>query len=276
LRDVTHPIAPKEFAMPPAAARPTIFVATPCFGGMVSQCFMQSVIALLQYAAGAGFDAMLAMLGHDSLITRSRNTLVAQFLNTPQATHLMFIDADIGFEPAHIHRLLAHDQDVVGGMYPLKVIDWGREAMKHLNGGESLRTSPLLYVGTPCSGAELERSGGFVTGVYCGAGFMLIRRAALERMIAAYPQTRYRNIHAHTNARGAVSYALFDCFIDPDTGTYLSEDYGFCHRWRAIGGKIWLDTEGILNHVGSHDFSGDPKVRMQHLARHEGSRSLIG
>jgi hypothetical protein len=67
---------------------------------------MQSVIALLQYASGAGFDAMLALLGHDSLITRSRNALVTQFLNTPPATHLMFIDADIGFEPAHIHRML--------------------------------------------------------------------------------------------------------------------------------------------------------------------------
>jgi hypothetical protein len=260
--------------MPPPAIRPTIFIATPCFGGMVSQSYMQSVIALLQYAGGAGFDAMLALLGHDSLITRSRNTLVTQFLNTPHATHLMFIDADIGFEPVHIRRMLAHDQDVVGGMYPLKVIDWGHQALKHLNGGESLQTSPLLYVGTPCSGAELERSGSFATGVYCGSGFMLIRRGAIERMIAAYPQTRYENIHAHTNAQGAVSYALFDCFIDANTGTYLSEDYGFCHRWRAIGGKIWLDTEGVLKHVGSHDFCGDPKGRFQDLVVHDGGRAV--
>jgi hypothetical protein len=108
-------------------------------------------------------------------------------------------------------------------MYPLKAIDWGRQARQHLNGGETLQSAPLHYVGTPCSGAELERSGSFATGVYCGAGFMLIRRRAIERMIAAYPQTRYETIHAHTNARGAVNYALFDCFIDAHTGTYLSE-----------------------------------------------------
>jgi hypothetical protein len=159
-------------------------------------------------------------------------------------------------------------------MYPLKVIDWGRQARQHLNGGETLQSAPLHYVGTPCSGAELERSGSFATGVYCGAGFMLIRRRAIERMIAAYPQTRYETIHAHTNARGAVNYALFDCFIDAHTGTYLSEDYGFCHRWRAIGGKIWLDTEGVLNHVGSHDFAGDPKARFRDLAVFEGARAV--
>jgi hypothetical protein len=261
----------KEIAMSPTPARPTIFIATPCYGGMVSQGYMQSIIALLQYANGAGFDAMLALLGHDSLITRSRNTLVTQFLNTSQATHLMFIDADIGFEPAHIKRMLAHDQDLVAGMYPLKVIDWGRQARQHLNGGETPQTAPLLYVGTLCSGAELERSGSFATGVYCGAGFMLIKRRAIERMIAAYPHTRYESIHAHTNARGAVNHALFDCFIDASTGTYLSEDYGFCHRWRAIGGKIWLDTEGVLTHVGAHDFVGDPKTRFRDLALFEGA-----
>lgn len=59
----------------------------------------------------------LNLLGHDSLITRARNTLVAQFITVPQATHLMFIDADIGFEPELVHRMLTFDEDVVGGMY---------------------------------------------------------------------------------------------------------------------------------------------------------------
>ena len=75
-------------------SRPMVFIATPCFGGLVSQHYMQSVVRLIQFASQANFDAALALLGHDSLITRSRNTLVSQFLNTPKATHLLFIDAD--------------------------------------------------------------------------------------------------------------------------------------------------------------------------------------
>ena len=73
-------------------SRPIVFIATPCFGGLVSQHYMQSVISLIQFASQANFDAALALLGHDSLITRSRNTLVSQFLSTPEATHLLFIE----------------------------------------------------------------------------------------------------------------------------------------------------------------------------------------
>jgi hypothetical protein len=72
--------------------------AMPCCGGLVSQHYMQSVISLIQ--SQANFGAALALLGHDSLITRSRNTLVSQFLSTPEATHLLLIDADISFEAA--------------------------------------------------------------------------------------------------------------------------------------------------------------------------------
>jgi hypothetical protein len=49
--------------------------------------------------------------------------------------------------------------------------------------------------------------------------------------------------------------------IDPQTKEYLSEDFGFCRLWRALGGKIWLDVEAPLVHTGSHDFVGNPAVR---------------
>jgi hypothetical protein len=247
--------------MTQSAAKPVIFIATPCFGGLVSQHYMLSVLGLIQYGSQASFDAVVALLGHDSLITRSRNTLVTQFLNTPVATHLLFIDADISFEPQHVHRMLAFDKDFVAGIYPLKVIDWDNAAMKRATTGETLQTAPLHYVGTLCSGDELERDGSFATGVYCGGGFMLIKRQVIERMVAAYPQTRYKRVHAYGNAKGEENYALFDCMIDPETKTYISEDYGFCQKWRDIGGKIWLDTEGKLTHIGSHSFVGNPQPR---------------
>lgn len=243
--------------------RPMVFIATPCFGGLVSQHYMQSVISLIQYAGQAGFDATLALLGHDSLITRSRNTLVTQFLNTPAATHLLFIDADISFDPRQVHEMLAFDQDVVAGIYPLKVINWDNAALKRLTGGETFQTAPLLYVGTMCTGSELERQGRFVTGVYCGGGFLMIKRQAIEQMIAAYPEARYKNVHAFSNAKGEENYALFECLIDPETKTYISEDFGFCQKWRDLGGKIWLDTESRLTHIGAFSFVGGPQPRYQ-------------
>ncbi|WP_036261938.1 hypothetical protein [Methylocapsa aurea] len=248
--------------MTQTAARPMVFIATPCFGGLVSQHYMQSILGLIQFASQAGFDAALALLGHDSLITRSRNTLVTQFLNTPSATHLLFIDADIAFEAEQVQRMLSFDRDFVAGIYPLKVIDWSGAAIRRAaSAGETFQTAPLLYVGTLCAGGALEREGRFATGVYCGGGFMMLKRRVLERMIAAYPETRYRSAHAYSNATGDANYALFDCMIDKETNAYISEDFGFCQKWRDIGGKIWLDTEGRLTHIGAHHFQGAPQAR---------------
>jgi hypothetical protein len=239
-----------------------LFVATPCYGGLVHQRYMQSAIALLQTGPAHGVRVSIELLGYDSLITRSRNTLVAKFLDTASATHLLFVDADISFGAGQVLRMLRFDQDVVAGMYPLKMILWDNAATERVRAGEPPDSAPLRYVGVACEGAETDARDGFVTGVYAGTGFMLIRRAVFRRMIEAFPHTRYTA--AHTQPAPADSpnqYALFDCMIDPDTGHYLSEDYAFCRRWRSIGGTLWLDTQGELAHIGTHEFEGHPQLR---------------
>jgi hypothetical protein len=246
-------------------SKPHIFIATPCYGGLVNQRYMLSVVDLYQRRAELGMYVSNELLGNESLITRGRNLLVSRCLDIESVTHLMFIDADIGFAPEQVARMLAFDQDVVAGMYPLKLQDWS-SGLARAMAGEAMETALLRYVGAPCAGAEAENRDGFVTATYAGTGFMLIKRAALLAMMAAYPQLRYAATHAGSRLTGAPSvspnqYALFDCMIEPETGTYLSEDYTFCRRWRDIGGKIWLDTRGALIHVGQHEFSGAPALR---------------
>ncbi len=241
-------------------ARPALIIATPCFGGTVTQGYMESVLSLLAYASDGRFSLQLSMLGHDSLITRARNTLVAAFMDQPAATHLLFIDADIAFDPAQVERMLAFDQDIVAGVYPLKTVDWERVRTDRR---EAPAEAGLQYVGTFCAAEEFEERDGFVTAEYGGTGFMLIRRAVIEQMIAAYPETRYDRIDSAPQPKflNASQYALFDCMIDRSIGTYLSEDFTFCQRWRKIGGKIWLDTRGRLTHIGTHEFRGNPGPR---------------
>ncbi|WP_158744241.1 hypothetical protein [Acidisphaera sp. L21] len=239
-----------------------ITLATPCFGGLVTQLYMRSVMELAAVAHIAGFQISVELLGHDSLITRSRNALVGRFLDDPRATHLLFVDADIGFEPDQLSRMLQFNQDVVAGVYPFKQIEWGDGGLQRAVNGEPLETAGLRYVGTACTGAEFQDRDGFVTAQYAGTGFMLIKRAALLRMVAAYPELRYDA--TPTNAAPGVEsfhYALFDCIIDPATNKYLGEDYGFCQRWRTIGGTVWLDTRSTLTHVGSTEFVGRPSYR---------------
>lgn len=245
--------------MPP---RPHIFLATPCFGGMVSTGYMQSVLGLVQAAGVAGFDLSLALLGHDALITRCRNTLLGAFMDGV-ASHLLFVDSDIAFTPEQVLRLLGAGKDFVAGMYPIKDLNWDRAAVNRQLHGEQGVAACLMYVGKPCGPAERVSEGGLVTAEYAGSGFMLVTRAAVARMIEAYPASRYRAIHAWPLGTGPEvdRHALFDTMILPESGEYLSEDYAFCHRWRAIGGRIWLDTESRLTHIGSYEYHGDSAAR---------------
>jgi hypothetical protein len=249
-------------------SRPLILISTPCFGGMVSQNYMLSVIRLMSYAKSAGFDVSLTMVGYDALISLARSTLAAAFLDNPAATHLLFVDADISFEPQQIERLLWFDKDFTGALYPLKSMDWDLIPQRCVERGESVRQAALSYVGTFCAEAERKQEGDFATGIYVGGGFQLIRRSAFERMIAAYPETRFKRVHSlpmSGSRREAVEssnlFALFDCIIDPDTGAYLSEDYSFCQRWRKIGGEIWIDAASKLSHCGPYEFVGDHASR---------------
>lgn len=239
-----------------------LFIATPCYGGLVYQRYMQSICALMLAARNDGSRVSVQLLGNDSLITRARNTLVSMFLDS-DATHLLFIDADIGFSLEEVVRLVRHDRDVVAGAYPLKIIHTGPEVAAHVEGGEPLATAILRYVGVPMDADERVQEGGFVTAEYAGTGFMLIRREALERMIAAYPETRFSAAHDRSEPNESPNlYALFDCMIDPDTREYLSEDYTFCRRWRDIGGEVWLDTQSRLQHTGPWEFAGDRGLRV--------------
>jgi hypothetical protein len=162
----------------------------------------------------------------------------------PKSTHLMFIDADIGFEPEEIFKLILADKDVVGGLYPKKAL-------------------PISYVVNKVPDAEKE--GNMVEVLNLGTGFMLIKREVLEKMIEANPQLHYIDNIGLDPKYAPFKYALFDTEIDPSTTEYLSEDYLFCKRWREMGGKIWADLTITLNHCGYFTFRGDATQLQPHL-----------
>jgi hypothetical protein len=239
-----------------------IFLATPCYGAAVTLRYFHSVINTMVYGKSSGLAVTVETLAGDSLVPRARNSLVAKFLAHKQATHLLFVDADIGFEPEHLARLLALNEDIAACMYPLKQYFWDEAAVARARAGELITTAPLRYVGTPCPPEVCEWRGDFVTADYAGTGFMLISRRAILRLIEANPHLHFTTAHVPLNVAPELLYALFDTAIDPQTRHYLSEDYNFCALWRAIGGKIWLDTKSALIHTGGHEYLGDPSVRM--------------
>ena len=248
-------------------AKPHILVATPCYGGNVTSLYTMSMLALQKVCAELKIDLSYRLIGGDSLITRARNLAVQQFLESP-ATHLLFIDADIGFSPEQALALLAADKDVCGAIYPLKRLDWERIRAQAKAGIENISACSLNYVVDLLEGETMPPAEEFFRVKYIGTGFMMVRRSVFAQMAERYPETEFRSIHLGLNndAAGARANAFFDCVIDPETGAYLSEDYTFCKRWTAMGGEIWAYANSRLAHVGTQIFEGDLAAGLKTLA----------
>ena len=239
--------------------RPFIVIATPCYGGLVTTAYAHSLL-LLQHACRTNGVELTWLLGSsDALITRARADLVTAFLDIPDATHLLFIDADIGFEPAQVFRLLSFGVDVAAGAYPLKAIDWDKVRRAISENRPRPECSGLNYVFGFEDPSRIVTRQGFALARNVGNGFLMIRREAITKLCAANPQLQYKKVHARNDVRkdSPNRFALFDTMIDHATGEYLSEDFAFCRRWRDLGGEIWLDLESKLTHVGAMRFVGD-------------------
>ena len=235
-----------------------LVVATPCFGGQVSVLYAASLFKLQQLARTySGLTLKILFKDGDALITRARASLVSQFLEDATATHLLFLDADIGFEPEEVFRLLDFGADMAAGVYPIKRIDWDRVRSIIETSRPNPAAAALKYVFEVDDPNAVTEKGGFVKVRYAGTGFLMIRRGALERMCVRYPQLQYKRDHSVDAATASNKrFALFECMIAED-GTYLSEDFAFCKRWTDMGGEIWADLGSKLNHVGPMTFCGD-------------------
>lgn len=213
-----------------------IHFCIPCYGGQLNEGFFASFIKFAILAMKHNIPFSLDTMVNESLIPRGRNNLVAKFLANKQATHLMFIDADIRFEPESVLRLILHNVGVACGLYPMKGI-------------------PIKYVLNIVPNAR--RNGSLFEVSTSGTGFMLIKREVIEELCAKMPELKYKDSLNLGKQYEPHMYALFDTMID-ENGHYLSEDWTFCKRVREVLRKpIWIDTEIQLDHQGFYSFAGD-------------------
>jgi hypothetical protein len=241
-----------------ASASVNLVIATPCFGGQISALYATSLLKLQKLVRSySGFNFKVLFKDGDALITRARASLISQFLDDPSATHLLFIDADIGFEPDQVLRLIECGAEMCAAIYPIKRIDWDKVRNTIEIGRSNAAAAALSYVFEVDDPNAVTAAGGFVKVRYAGTGFLMIRRQAVERMCAQYPQLKYKRDHSIDAMTASDNrFALFECMIAED-GTYLSEDFAFCKRWTDMGGEIWADLASKLRHVGPMTFCGD-------------------
>lgn len=233
---------------------------TPCYGGNVTSTFATSLLALNNALWQVGMNGSIRLNSGDSLVTRARNIAVVQFLASPEFTHLFWIDADVGFEPEAVFRLLQADRDVVAGAYPIKRFNWPTSIPPNLSPAEYIHAH-LAYPVNAAEGNDVMAlnidADGFLEVSEAPTGFMAIKREVILSMMERMPELKYTPDGPPNNPHRDLYYRFFDVMVDPDTQRYLSEDYAFCRRWRDLGGKIYVDTTSKLSHQGAYTFEGD-------------------
>jgi predicted O-methyltransferase YrrM len=180
---------------------------------------------------GIGFDHYL--MAYNCHVDDARNAVLRDFLNS-NCTDLVFIDADVGWEPEALIKLIKHDRDIVAGVYPKRAND--EEYPVHVAPGTDLYADKDGLV-------EVEGA---------PTGFMKIKRHVVEKMVEANKDRRFLG---QGDKSGDKPYTIVFERTYED-GHRWSGDYNFCRKWRQMGGKVFVDPEMHLTHIGETEFSG--------------------
>ena len=237
-----------------------IFVATPMYGGQCTGYYTQSMLTLGPVLNQNGYDMAYSAMFNESLIQRGRNALAHGFMQRPECTHLMFIDADIKFNPQDIIKMLEADKDIICGIYPKKEINWVEveKAVKEGVPTDRLKTRTASVV------VNLKDYAGSVTVPVSepveifngGTGFMLIKRSTFETMKSVVSSYNNDVLFLDGGISNDRITEYFACAVEPGTERLLSEDYFFCWKAREAGLKVWAAPWAQLGHFGSYLFEG--------------------
>lgn len=234
-----------------------IFIPLICYNHACHTSFMMSFMRLIMTLKDLGVAAVVFPITFESLISRARNAAVAHFMSDQDATHLLFIDSDIEFEPADVIKLIRADKDVVGGAYAKKFLD-----IEKVRSGRPLETCTSVSCHILDSTVEALKECSYIT-----TGFLLIRRGVFDAMMKRYPEKQYYNdIDGYTGAHQGMFYDFFTITINETTKRYESEDYGFSRLWRETGGKIHVIPDITLKHHGWYGFPANLHQQLMSLS----------
>lgn len=242
---------------------PKIVIATPAYGEMFFTPYVESVFKLTRALDKRNWSSEFSSVSYFDVV-ESRNLLLTYWYDKTDASHLLFIDADMGFETQLIFDMIEFDKPVVGVIYPKKTIDLDRLATMVSSGQPPKRANASSHdfvVRRPLPGAARN---GFIEAEGCGTGIFLIQRSCIDVMMKKLPEiidSRGMEMPEIMNfGDGRRVPKAFDRSIRPFdyvsvNGQRLTEDYSFCHRWRhQCGGEIWANIAYEIVHMGPHRF----------------------
>lgn len=232
IRQLQGGVAPSRMTVNMAGVQ--LLIATPTVHGQYDHTFLKSWHETMFGMAQNGVTVRFAQELYNADICLARSKIISMFLRST-FTHLLLIDADMGWDFNAVIRLFAAQKDFVAVAGPKKSFPLRFAASFTDDEGKVMN---LHY--EPAAGcAEVHE---------VGMAFCLLTRACVEQMAAAYPELMFRSL------TGDKEFALFQPIVIKEK--YFAEDFAFCYRWRNIGGRLFICPDIRLKHTGGHTFEG--------------------
>lgn len=225
-----------------------LFIAIPAYDFKVTMHAAKSLAQFCTEAMRHGVDVQIGSICGCSVVARARNLLVRDFLDS-DCTEMLFIDADINYEPDAIFRLMAF-----GGEDPKKGV------MAVL---PRTRSETLKFIGTPAQdedGNLIMNGRGLLKAHHAATAFMWIKREVIQKLVDGNPEKDYYDERTGRMLNAVFNFPLKDGFMFDNHGpdrAFMGEDYAFCDDVRDMGYEIWIDPVTTLGHLGVQEFIGN-------------------
>jgi hypothetical protein len=221
------------------APKPIIYVAMPCYDS-VHRDTVVSLMKLFGKFRDVGISSQFNIV-RSSLVNHARNLATCGFLAS-RCTHMLFIDADVEFEPEAVLRMLVVKKDIVCTPYRVKLMDAGK--IRYAVDFEDEKKIEML----PGEIIEVEQG---------PAGLMVIHRPVFDKLMEVHPEMHITYMGSLTkDLNSKYLYNFWDTTFDPKKGLWKGEDLSFCDLARSVGFKIYANTESSTIHHGDWGWEG--------------------
>ena len=199
---------------------PHIMIVTPAYSGTVNAQYAMSLAQTYLLLSMNGIKTTFEIEPNSSILSASRNRLTEKFWQS-DATHMLCIDADLGWPAEAVLAMLSTQKEFIAGVYPSRK-------------GKGFIFRPQF---------ENEKTQKLITENHIikmdavPAGFMLIARSAIKKMRNHFPELYYSPKDPRDDSE--TTYALFNTELI--NSEFWGEDYVFCKRAIDAGVDIWAD-----------------------------------
>lgn len=209
-----------------------VMIATPAYAGKVDIPYALSLAHTLSLLQMNQIEVQPLITSSGSLLVAERNRIVQSFWES-DCTHLLCIDADLGWPAQAVLAMLESKKEFVAGCYPARnPLKTAKEFLfrpEYQNNGSLIQEKHLIKM------------------QYIPAGFMLIARSVIKKMRDKHPDLYYEPKDKRNNPEPGY------CFFNTEVyeGEFWGEDFVFCRKAREAGVEIWVDPLIQFDHAGT-------------------------